>query len=132
MFRISMIAACLCFGAMSAAAEDRCPIYETRAWHAWVDQAGEDGANRLIVFGQVDLPSPGYAIDWEQGPMDRMNPPSLRLRLTATPPDGVVIQVITPTDVTLALPTAESSFRSVFILCGDRSLVEIPEVAAKG
>ncbi len=131
MIRILMIAACMCLWGASATAEDDCPIFETRAWHAWVDQAVEDGGNRLIVFGQIDLPNPGYTVDWEEGPMDRMNPPSLRIRLTATPPEGAAIQVITPIDLTLVIPTTVSTFRSVFILCGDRSLVEIADVYPK-
>jgi len=126
--RIMTISICLALWAASAAAVESCPIYETRAWHAWIDNAGENGSNRLIVFGQVDLPSPGFIVDWEAGPMDRMNPPSWRVRLRATPPNGAVAQVIMPTDLTMILPTDISRFRSIVILCGDRSLVEISDV----
>ncbi len=92
MIRALPIMASLVLSAAPALAQDNCPIYDTRSWHAWIDRGGEGGGNRLLVFGQVDFPNPGYEVSWTEGPLDRMNPPSLRLRLEPVAPDGMVLQ----------------------------------------
>ncbi len=118
-----------CAATTASTAEDgTCPIQETRNWHAWTDRGGTDGAGRLIVTGRVDAPNPGYEITLEPGPLDRRNPPSLRVLLKATPPDGPVIQVIDPRDVALTMPSKILHYRAILIFCGDHLVAELPEV----
>lgn len=113
-----------------AVPESACSIYESSKWHAWLDKGGEDGGMRLKVSGEVTLPSPGYTVNWQMGPMDRAFPPSLRLRLTTqAPPTGQMnIQVLTvqAADFTVASPVPQ--YRSIMVFCGDEMLAEIPDV----
>lgn len=125
---LTAITAFLLLAFSAFAKTEDCLIYETRNWHAWIDQGGENGGTRLIVAGQLDLPTPGFEIAWEQGPLDRMQPPALRLRLRATPPDGMVLQAITPTDVMHKQPYDLLEYRAVIVLCGEHVLAEIFDV----
>lgn len=104
-----------------------CPVMESRNWHAWIDRVNEN-ESRLNISGEVDLPTPGYKVEWKPGILDRRQPPAQRISLSLTPPEGMVIQVITPTKVNFTMPTKILEYRSVAIYCGDKLLVEIPEV----
>lgn len=106
-----------------------CPVIESGKWHAWIDKfTQKKDNNRLIIVGEIILPTPGFTIDWKQGVTDRMNPPSLRLHLSATPPEGMVIQAIASVPVKINLETPIHEFRSVAIFCGDKKLAEIADV----
>lgn len=117
------------FLAVPAGAQDAdCPVYETRNWHAWVDKGAGDGGTRLIVAGQLDFPTPGYLVEWVEGPLDRMQPPAFRLRVNAIPPDGMTLQAITSEDVMYKQPNNYTEYRAVLVFCGNRLLAEIPDV----
>jgi hypothetical protein len=106
-----------------------CPIIESGKWHAWIDKfTQKKDTKRLIVVGEIVLPTPGFTIDWKQGATDRMSPPSLRLHLSATAPEGMVIQAITPVPVNIDLETPIQYFRSVSVFCGNKKLAEIIDV----
>jgi hypothetical protein len=106
-----------------------CPIIESGKWHAWIDKfTQKKDTKRLIVVGEIVLPTPGFTIDWKQGATDRMSPPSLRLHLSATPPEGMVIQAIARVAVKINLETPIHEFRSVIIFCGNKKLAEITDV----
>ena len=104
-----------------------CPVIETRNWHAWIDGFGEEEL-RLNISGEVDLPTPGYQVEWQQGILDRRQPPTQRISLSLIPPEAMVIQVITPTKVNFTMATSILEYRSVMIYCGDQLLAEIPDV----
>lgn len=106
-----------------------CPVIESGKWHGWIDKfTQKKNNNRLIVAGEIVLPTPGFTIDWKQGATDRMSPPSLRLHLSAVPPEGMVIQAITSVAVNINLETPIHEFRSVIIFCGNKKLAEITDV----
>ena len=107
-----------------------CPVIESRNWHAWIDKApGPTALAALNITGEVDMPTPGYTIAIEEGPTDRAQPPGQRFRLTATPPDGMVAQVVTPTQVSYSAGTKFLKLREVIIGCGDKVLGRIPDVS---
>ena len=81
-----------------------CPAVESRNWHAWIDRVAENEP-RLVISGEVDLPTPGYKTEWQPGILDRRQPPTQRLSISFTPPDGIVAQVITPTEVSFTMPS---------------------------
>ena len=113
----------------SAPPADECPVYESRDWQAWINaMPGPNARRTLHIVGEVDMPTPGYSVRLVEGPADRAQPPGLRFRLEATPPDGMVTQVITPTEVRYAQPTPYSQIREIIIGCGDETLVKIDEV----
>ncbi|MEZ5922516.1 MAG: hypothetical protein R3C60_14375 [Parvularculaceae bacterium] len=106
-----------------------CPVSDSRNWDAWT--TASDGGSTLHIRGQVDLPTPGYEVTLNMGPADRAMPPGLRVNLSAAPPDGIVTQVITPTDVSLDADGAYANYRVVTIGCGDQKLGEISPVGPR-
>ncbi len=104
-----------------------CNVMQSRNWHAWIDRVAENEP-RLNIVGEIDLPTPGYTVEWKPGILDRRKPPAQRLSLLLTPPEGMVIQVITPTKVNYVMPASSLEYRSILIYCGDRLLTEIPDV----
>ncbi len=104
-----------------------CPAMESRNWHAWIDRVAENEP-RLNISGEVDLPTPGYEVEWKSGILDRRNPPAQRISISFIPPQGIVAQVITPTKVSFTMPSPILKYRSVAIYCGDKLLADIPDV----
>ena len=97
----------------AADGQERCPVIESRDWAAWIDaQPGPGAERRLIVTGEVDLPTPGYGVEWRVGPADRRLPPAQYLDLVLTPPSGVVIQVVAPTPVRFETPAVYPQYRA--------------------
>ena len=111
-----------------------CPAIESRNWHAWIDYGVSrrhrvaENEPRLVISGEVDLPTPGYKVEWKPGILDRRQPPAQRLSISFIPPDGMVTQVITPTEVSFTMPSLLLEYRSVMIYCGDKLLADIPDV----
>ena len=60
------------------------PVLASRNWSAQVIDA--QGKRTLLVTGEVDLPTPGYQVSGKHGPMDRMQPPGVRM-------DGVAMHM---------------------------------------
>ena len=104
-----------------------CPVKSSRNWYAWIDRVAENEP-RLVISGEVDLPTPGYKVEWRSGIRDRSQPPAQRLSISFTPPEGTVIQVITPTEVSFTMPSLLLEYSSVMIYCGEKLLAEIPDV----
>ncbi len=104
-----------------------CTVTQSRNWQAWIDNVG-DGELRLNISGEVDMPTPNYQVEWKPGILDRRQPPAQRISFSPIPPEGVAIQVITPTKVNYTMPTTINEYRSVMIYCGDTLLTEIPNV----
>ena len=106
-----------------------CLAMNSRNWHAWIDRQ-ENKKPRLNISGEVDLPTPGYTVTWKPGILDRKQPPTQNLSVSFTPPEGIVIQVITSTKVSFTMPSEILEYRSVQIYCGDQKLAEIQGVKA--
>ncbi len=108
-----------------------CPVLGSRSWAARLETASGPGSSgaTLVITGEVDLPTPGYKLTMTDGPADRMMPPSQRFRLTATPPSGMVAQVVTSSPVEYRGKAFSQSYRSVIVLCGERALATIADVA---
>jgi len=117
-------------GAGDGDTDGACPIIDTRNWEAWIDKMpGPDGGMRLHITGDADMPTPGYTFQWSEGFADRALPPGLRFKLTATPPDGIVAQVITTEQVNYSGETPYREIRAVYVSCGDKKLAEISPVS---
>jgi hypothetical protein len=110
-------------------AEIACPVLDTRNWKAWTAPAGEGHA--LTIEGEIDLPTPGYALIWRAGIADRAMPPGLRVHLDAVPPADLVMQVVTPTPVSWSMDGANPQYRVVSVLCGGEAIAEIADVGPK-
>lgn len=110
----------------AAVAATPCPVIDSRDWKAWT--ASDGTGMTLHVSGVVDLPTPGYSIAMTLGPSDRAMPPGQRIIFEATPPEGLVAQVVTAAPATFETPGAYPEYRTVTVLCGDRTLGEIADV----
>ena len=106
-----------------------CKVLESSNWQASVKKI-DAGSLSLYITGDVMMPSSGYGIEWNRGPMDRRQPPSLRLILNTIPPtQGVAnIQVLTQQNVEFTMDSPVPKYRSIIILCGDKKLAEIQDV----
>jgi hypothetical protein len=107
-----------------------CPVLDSRNWKAWTAPDGDGHA--LTIEGEIDLPTPGYALTWRDGPADRAMPPGLRVHLDAAPPADLVMQVVTPTPVTYSTKGYGERYRVVYVLCGGEAIAEIADVGPKG
>lgn len=107
-----------------------CPVLDSRNWRAFTTPDGD--GNALTIEGEVDLPTPGYTIAWREGPADRAFPPGLRVYLDASPPDGAVMQVVSPTPVSWSLTGANAEYRVIYVLCDGEAIAEIADVKPKG
>lgn len=107
-----------------------CPVLDSRNWTAWTAPDGD--GHSLTIEGEIDLPTPGYALSWRDGPADRAMPPGLRLHLDAAPPADLVMQVVTPTPVSNATKGYGERYRVVTVLCGGEAIAEIADVGPKG
>ena len=106
-----------------------CPVLDSRNWSAWVNaMPGPDAKLTLHVTGEIDLPTPGYEVSWEEGMADRSMTPVQRLILTATPPDGMVAQVVTAETVAYEGPALVKTYKGVIVMCGGEPLAEINDV----
>jgi len=103
-----------------------CPVLASRKWTAWLEPAGK--GRKLTISGEVDLPTSGFNAILEEGPADRMMPPSQRFTLVLTPPGGMTAQVVTPTMVRYEGKATYSAYRSILIRCGDTVLATITQV----
>lgn len=111
-------------------AAEQCTAYGGSNWQAQLINSEKDDGLMLKVSGVVTLPSPGYTVEWHTGPMDRMRPPGLRLRLTtqAPPPGQINIQVLTDQEVAYEMASPVPEYRSVTVLCGGSVLAEMNNV----
>lgn len=108
-----------------------CPVIDSRNWSAHINAMPGPGAQRtLIVSGQIDLPTPGYTITLAAGAADRSAIPVQQIVLTATPPTGMVTQVITSADVRYEGPAIAQQYRAVRVICGGRQLAELDVIVA--
>ncbi|QGZ94763.1 hypothetical protein [Terricaulis silvestris] len=112
-----------------APAASSCAVIANRNWTAHVNAMPGPGAQRtLIVTGEVDLPTPGYAATLDLGPADRSAIPVQQLIVTSTAPSGIVAQVVTPTPVRYEGPAIAQQYRAVRIMCGGQQLAEITDI----
>jgi hypothetical protein len=110
-------------------ADYHCPILKSEKWHVWLDKFTEKkGQYRLIVNGQITLPTPGFTMRWFVDSTDRMHPPSLRLMLQPKASNLITIQVLTTVPVEYTLETSLTEFNSVLIYCGEKLLSRIEGV----
>ena len=108
---------------------ENCPVLQSRHWHAWIERATDNNVvSRLIITGQVDMPTPGYTVTFTPGPLDRRQPPTLRVMLNAKAPQGMSLQVIDIKNISFRMDTEILNYRAIIVACGDEQLTEIAEV----
>ena len=101
-------------------------------WSAHVERI-PDHHNRpilrptLIVAGRVTVPSEGYSVSLDLGPVQMLDAPVQQVLLRTIPPSGPAAQALTIVDVRGAFP-AMKRYGAVTIRCGDGTLAIIKPV----
>jgi hypothetical protein len=106
-----------------------CPVSGSANWAAWINAMPGPGTGRprLIVKGDVTVPTGGWTLKLEQGPLAESDPPVQTMELRATPPSGMATQAIVTQEVRAELP-ALPRYGSVVIRCGSETLATISPV----
>lgn len=105
-----------------------CPIIDSSDWAAAVIGLPPDSPDRLRVTGKVTVPSGGYHLNLQAGPVLEIHPPIQRIELAAVPPVGTATMAIETHDVRGEFP-ALSEYGEVQVHCGKRLLASIREIA---
>ncbi|WP_299409990.1 hypothetical protein [uncultured Roseobacter sp.] len=85
------------FLSSEAVAQDTGPLPET---FSATYVATDTGCLGLLMTGQFMAPTPGYRISLSEAKSQTGTPTTYGLDMTATPPSGNVLQVLTPVPVT--------------------------------
>jgi hypothetical protein len=114
------------------------PVYSTchavgsSGWSAHVERI-PDHHNRpilkptLIVSGQVIVPSEGYSVSLDLGPVEKLDGPVQQILVRTEPPREPAAQVLTNVDVRGAFP-ARKRYAALRIRCGDGTMAIIKPV----
>ncbi len=101
-----------------------CPALSSRNWQAWIDE-GSVNEPRLNISGEVDLPTPNYTVKWKLENGDRFSSLARNISIAFIPLEGIVIQVVTPTEVSFSMPLSTPDLKTVRIYCGDKLFTEM-------
>jgi hypothetical protein len=105
-----------------------CPILSSADWAAWVNaMPGPDARPKLIVIGRATVPTGGYRVTLEQGPLQEIHPPVQQMILRAQPPSAGATQAVVTHEVRAELPALDR-YGSVTIRCGSSTLASITDV----
>ncbi|MGI8931596.1 MAG: hypothetical protein ACR2FK_04345 [Sphingomicrobium sp.] len=102
-----------------------CPVVRSSDWRGHVDaMPGPNDNPRLIVTGQVTVPTGGYSLALRMGPVAESYPVQVTVYLDATPPNGPATQALETREVRGSW-RSEERVGSVTIRCGSRVLASL-------
>jgi hypothetical protein len=109
-----------------------CKAIETRDWSAHLEVSKEGifpfpTEVALVVSGTVTVPTGGYELAIDKGPLVALEPPVQQVLLRTTAPDGMATQAITEERVRGSMPFDKRA-KSVAIRCGDATIARIPVI----
>ncbi|ANP47662.1 hypothetical protein [Candidatus Viadribacter manganicus] len=128
-----LASACQTTSAPSAPPEQtsNCPVIDARNWSAHINaMPGPNAQRTLIVTGEVDLPTPGYAVTLTAGAADRSAIPVQQIIVSATRPTGIVPQIVTTFSARYDGPAIAQHYRAVRVMCGAQQLAELDVTVA--
>jgi hypothetical protein len=111
----------------------RCEALGTSGWTARVERhPNEKGKmkRRIAVRGTVTLPSAGYGVSLERGPVERVEPRALQVLVRSRAPSEAAAQAVTPYQVEGIFPY-DSQIGAISVRCGDGIIAEIPAIEAE-
>lgn len=109
-----------------------CKALATRDWSAHVEVEKEalfpfPEEAMLVVGGTVQVPTGGFALALDKGPLVRIDPPVQQVILRTTAPEGMATQALTEQRVVGRVPFDRRA-KAVAIRCGDAIIAEIPAI----
>lgn len=107
-----------------------CPVHSASDISMWINaMPGPNDNPTLMSRFKVVAPSPEYGFSLEILEVKESYPPQYVFELTATPPDGVVAQVETITQVAIDIPNfAYDTIASATVKCGETILFAVESV----
>lgn len=105
-----------------------CPITGSSNWAAWVNaMPGTAAGPTLIVTGRVTVPTGGYTLSLERGPLQESHPPVQQVLLRVRPPSGPATQAVVDHDVRGEWPALDA-YGAVTVRCAGQVLADIRPV----
>jgi hypothetical protein len=101
-----------------------CSAIGSRDWQARIVDTPRP---RLVVSGQVAVPTGGYRVALQRGPVQRLAPPVQQVVLRTTPPKGSATQAVVTHAVQGTFEPDEGVER-VEVRCGDGIVALIPTI----
>ncbi|GAB4523880.1 MAG: hypothetical protein Tsb0010_07900 [Parvularculaceae bacterium] len=114
----------------AAQADAACPAIDSRAWTARIEPDPFTNELRLIVFGQMLMPTPGYELMLTPTLNAKSYPPIQFFDLAIAPPSDAAAQALAWHDVVYEGPADAPAYRMVKVRCGRREIASIPNVAS--
>lgn len=111
-----------------APAPSNCSILEAQDAQAWINGMPGPGYPKMNITFKAMMPTPGYSFAAEVTSIMEMDPPSYVVNVTATPPSGMVIQVLSEEEVRVDVPVQQTEAASVEITCGGATLFTVDQV----
>lgn len=108
----------------------RCDAIGAEGWTARVErrtQANGRTNRGIFVSGSVTLPSAGYAVALDEGPIERTRPRALQVLLRTTPPSTPETQAVTRYPVQ-GFMSYDAGIEAVRLRCGDGILADVPRI----
>ena len=107
-----------------------CKAISTRDWTAEFNveknpNIFEPDVATVLVRGKVTVPTGGYELAIEAGPLVQLKPPVQQVLLRTVAPDGMATQAIVEEEVSGRVPFDRRA-TSVAIRCGDATLARVP------
>ena len=105
-----------------------CPIIGSSGWHAHVDaMPGPNDNPRLIVSGNVTVPTGGYKLSLRMGAVAESYPVQITVHLDAVPPSGPATQALETREVRGSWPS-EERVGAVTVRCGSRTIARLSNI----
>ncbi|TFI57904.1 hypothetical protein E2493_11950 [Sphingomonas parva] len=122
-------AAAGCFLPVRETVYSRCEALAATGWTARLEpRAGGGGA--VAVAGSITLPSAGYEVTLERGPVERIEPRALQVLVRTRAPDAPAAQAVTQYGVSGVFPY-DGEIGAVALRCGD-GILAVTQIAPKG
>ena len=105
-----------------------CPIVKSSGWQAHVDaMPGPNDNPRLIVTGDVTVPTGGYKLALRMGQVAESYPVQVTVYLDATPPSGPATQALETREVRGSW-RSEERVGSVTVRCGSSAIARLSNI----
>ena len=136
--RAALVLGALVLGALGAATPApaqpnlACPVIETRNWTARIEADPFTDEMRLVVYGQLLMPTPGFSLELQPTVNAKSYPPIQFFDLAIRPPAGdLVAQALSWQDVVYEGPADAPAYRMVKIHCDGREIASIANIEAQ-
>jgi hypothetical protein len=125
---LAVLAAAGCESLPGEPGGGNCPILGSSDWAAWINaMPGPNAGPRLIITGRVTVPTGGYTLSLERGPLHESQPPVQQVLLRVRPPSGPATQALVTQGVRGEWPALEA-YGGVTVRCEGQLLADIRPV----